>query len=232
MALESAAGLQVAQRRGQGSPEEGACAVPVPGDPVSAEDGLRGPSRQVVPGAAARARSEGRARPRARRDRLVQPKLSAPAGGGPPVGAAGLQYAAVDSADVRVVPAQRDGCARFGRDAGGSGSLRRTPGAIASSCMKILTFSTLYPHAARPNHGIFVETRLRHLLASGKVESKVVAPVPWFPSSNPRFGEYAVFAGVPSEEQRNGIDVIHPRYLAVPKLGMSMAPFLLAAGAY
>jgi glycosyltransferase involved in cell wall biosynthesis len=98
--------------------------------------------------------------------------------------------------------------------------------------MKILTFSTLYPHTARPSHGIFVETRLRHLLASGKVESKVVAPVPWFPSSNPRFGEYAVFAGVPSEEQRNGIDVIHPRYLAVPKLGMSMAPFLLAAGAY
>ncbi|HEX9398079.1 MAG TPA: glycosyltransferase family 4 protein [Burkholderiales bacterium] len=98
--------------------------------------------------------------------------------------------------------------------------------------MKILTFSTLYPHAARPNHGIFVETRLRHLLASGKVESKVVAPVPWFPSSNPRFGEYAVFAKAPREERRHGIDVIHPRYLTVPKLGMSVAPLLLAAGVY
>ena len=98
--------------------------------------------------------------------------------------------------------------------------------------MRILTFSTLYPHAARPNHGIFVETRLRHLLASGKVESKVVAPVPWFPSSNPRFGEYAVFAKAPREERRHGIDVIHPRYLTVPKLGMSVAPFLLAAGVH
>ena len=98
--------------------------------------------------------------------------------------------------------------------------------------MRILTFSTLYPHAARPNHGIFVETRLRHLLASGKVESKVVAPVPWFPSSNARFGEYAVFAKAPREERRHGIDVIHPRYLTVPKLGMSVAPFLLAAGVY
>ncbi len=97
--------------------------------------------------------------------------------------------------------------------------------------MKILTFSTLYPHAARPSHGIFVETRLRHLLASGKVESKAVAPVPWFPSSNPRFGEYAAFARVPRAEQRNGIDVVHPRYVTVPKLGMSAAPFLLAAGA-
>ena len=98
--------------------------------------------------------------------------------------------------------------------------------------MKILTFSTLYPDAARPGHGIFVETRLRHLLAGGKVESKVVAPVPWFPSSNPRFGEYAVFAKTPREELRHGIDVTHPRYITVPKVGMSVAPFLLAAGAY
>jgi glycosyltransferase involved in cell wall biosynthesis len=98
--------------------------------------------------------------------------------------------------------------------------------------MRILTFSTLYPHAARPTHGIFVETRLRHLLASGKVESKVVAPVPWVPSSNPRFGEYGVFARVPRDEKRHGIEVMHPRYLAVPKVGMSIAPFLLAAGAH
>jgi glycosyltransferase involved in cell wall biosynthesis len=97
--------------------------------------------------------------------------------------------------------------------------------------MKILTFSTLYPSAARANHGIFVETRLRHLLASGNIESKVVAPVPWFPWRNPRFGAYATFAGVPREEQRHGIDVVHPRYVTVPKLGMSVAPFLLAAGA-
>jgi len=103
---------------------------------------------------------------------------------------------------------------------------------ITSSQMKILTFTTLYPHAARPGHGIFVETRLRNLLASGQVESKVVAPVPWFPSSNPRFGKYAVLAGVPQEERRFGIDVMHPRYVTVPKLGMSIAPFLLAAGAY
>ncbi|HMH17984.1 MAG TPA: glycosyltransferase family 4 protein [Burkholderiales bacterium] len=94
--------------------------------------------------------------------------------------------------------------------------------------MKILTFSTLYPHAARPSHGIFVETRLRHLLASGKVESKVVAPVPWFPSSNPRFGEYAVFAKAPREERRHDIQVFHPRYLLLPKIGMTLTPFFLA----
>ena len=42
--------------------------------------------------------------------------------------------------------------------------------------MKILTFSTLYPNAARPIHGIFVETRLRQLLASGQIASKVSRP--------------------------------------------------------
>ena len=48
--------------------------------------------------------------------------------------------------------------------------------------MKILLFSSLYPSAVRPIHGIFVETRLRELLKTGQVHAKVVAPVPWFPS--------------------------------------------------
>jgi glycosyltransferase involved in cell wall biosynthesis len=94
--------------------------------------------------------------------------------------------------------------------------------------MKILTFSTLYPSAVRPRHGIFVETQLRQQLASGQVESMVVAPVPWFPSRNPRFGEYALHASAPREEQRHGIRVLHPRYLVLPKIGMALAPYLLA----
>jgi glycosyltransferase involved in cell wall biosynthesis len=97
--------------------------------------------------------------------------------------------------------------------------------------MKILTFTTLYPNAARPGHGIFVETRLRQLLASGRIESRVVAPVPWFPSKNARFGEYGTHARAPREEVRHGIDVLHPRYPVIPKVGMGVAPFLLAVAA-
>ncbi len=97
--------------------------------------------------------------------------------------------------------------------------------------MKILTFSTLFPNAVKPGHGIFVETRLRHLLASGEVEARVVAPVPWFPLSHPRFGDYAQFAKVPASETRIGIQVLHPRYPVLPKIGMNVAPALLAAGA-
>jgi glycosyltransferase involved in cell wall biosynthesis len=97
--------------------------------------------------------------------------------------------------------------------------------------MKILTFSTLFPNSEKPGHGIFVETRLRHLVASGDVEARVVAPVPWFPSTNPRFGNYARFAKAPRHEVRHGIDVSHPRYLVVPKIGMNLAPALLAQAA-
>jgi teichuronic acid biosynthesis glycosyltransferase TuaC len=94
--------------------------------------------------------------------------------------------------------------------------------------MKILTFTTLYPDATRPGHGIFVENRLRHLVADGTVQSRVVAPVPWFPSTQPRFGEYADYARVPAAEVRHGIPVLHPRYLLLPKVGMTLAPYLMA----
>jgi teichuronic acid biosynthesis glycosyltransferase TuaC len=95
--------------------------------------------------------------------------------------------------------------------------------------IRTLLFSTLFPSSARPLHGIFVETRLRELLRSGRVETKVVAPVPWFPSTDDRYGEYAKIAATPARESLNGIDVLHPRYPAIPKVGMTMAPLLLAA---
>jgi teichuronic acid biosynthesis glycosyltransferase TuaC len=94
--------------------------------------------------------------------------------------------------------------------------------------MKILTFSTLFPNAEKPGHGIFVETRLRHLAASGQVEARVVAPVPWFPLKHPRFGTYSAYARAPGSEVRSGIPVLHPRYPVLPKIGMNVAPRLLA----
>jgi glycosyltransferase involved in cell wall biosynthesis len=93
--------------------------------------------------------------------------------------------------------------------------------------VRLLTFSTLFPNAARPNHGIFVENRLRHLLASGEATSVVLAPVPWFPSRSAGFGDWAVNAAAPLVETRHGIEVRHPRFPVIPKIGMSIAPWLL-----
>ncbi|HEY0183735.1 MAG TPA: glycosyltransferase [Rhodopila sp.] len=93
--------------------------------------------------------------------------------------------------------------------------------------VRLLTFSTLFPHAARPNHGIFVENRLRHLLGSGEASSTVLAPVPWFPFQSERFGDWALNARAPAVETRHGIPILHPRYPIIPKVGMAVAPWLL-----
>jgi len=95
--------------------------------------------------------------------------------------------------------------------------------------VRILTFSTLYPSAAQPQHGIFVETRLNKLVESGVICARVVAPCPWFPFTSARFGRYATFAQIPPTETRQGLRVDHPRYPSLPKIGMSAAPLVLAA---
>lgn len=100
-----------------------------------------------------------------------------------------------------------------------------------SSHLRTLLFSTLYPSSVRPGHGIFIEKRLSELLGGGEVHTRVVAPVPWFFSSHPRFGDYARWARTPERETWHGIAVQHPRYLVLPKVGMSMSPFTLALGA-
>jgi glycosyltransferase involved in cell wall biosynthesis len=97
--------------------------------------------------------------------------------------------------------------------------------------MKILTFTTLFPNAAKPHHGIFTETTLRHQLATGDVQAKVVAPVPWFPFTHGRFGEYGVLARAPRAEIRVDVEVYHPRYAVVPKMGMYVTPLTLACSA-
>jgi glycosyltransferase involved in cell wall biosynthesis len=96
--------------------------------------------------------------------------------------------------------------------------------------IRIVTFTTLFPNAAQPAHGVFVENRLRHLVASGQVTSRVIAPVPWLPPILARcFPSQAALSRVPSSEQRSGIPVFHPRFPVIPKIGMSAAPALLAA---
>jgi len=93
--------------------------------------------------------------------------------------------------------------------------------------IRLLVFTSLYPNAVQPRHGVFVEERLRHLVDSGRITATVVAPVPWFPFRHQRFGAYSAFARVPAHEQRHGIQISHPRYPAIPKLGMSIAPWLM-----
>jgi glycosyltransferase involved in cell wall biosynthesis len=92
--------------------------------------------------------------------------------------------------------------------------------------LSILTATTLFPNPVQRAHGVFVETRLRHLLASGEVTAHVLAPIPWLPPMV-RYSSYGPLQTVPSREQRNGLIVEHPRYLVVPKFGMTLTPLTL-----
>lgn len=101
----------------------------------------------------------------------------------------------------------------------------------AARPLRLLTFTTLFPHQGNPTHGVFVENRLRHLLASGQVTARVIAPVPWVPPGVPLPEDYAKARAAPAAERRHGIEVAHPRYLVVPKVGMSLTPRTLLATA-
>lgn len=97
---------------------------------------------------------------------------------------------------------------------------------MAEAPLKILTATTLFPNSMQASHGIFVETRLRRLLADGRVQARVLAPVPWAPPGVAR-PDWVKLRQVPEQERRNGIDVRHPRYLVIPKVGMNLAPHTL-----
>jgi glycosyltransferase involved in cell wall biosynthesis len=59
-----------------------------------------------------------------------------------------------------------------------------------------------------------------------------VAPVPWFPFKSKRFGLYGEYAQVARYENRFDIEIIHPRYWVIPKIGMNINPIILAIASY
>ncbi len=97
--------------------------------------------------------------------------------------------------------------------------------------LRLLTFSSLFPSSARPQHGLFVAARLRELRRRHGFDAEVLAPVPWFPLSYPRFGDYARWAKTPKTEQWEGQSVAHPSYFMLPGLSMRWQPQSMARSA-
>jgi teichuronic acid biosynthesis glycosyltransferase TuaC len=90
----------------------------------------------------------------------------------------------------------------------------------------LLTITTLFANPVQPAHGAFVLARLEKLLASGEFKDEVIAPVPWLPPliSYPSLG---ALARVPRVRRWGNVTVHHPRYLVVPKIGMTLTPHTL-----
>lgn len=90
--------------------------------------------------------------------------------------------------------------------------------------LRVLTLSTLYPSAARPGFGLFVEGQTSRLAARPDVDLRVIAPVgvPPFPLS--LRGSHAPLRKLPHDEMWNGVRTLRPRFTAVPLIGWRTNP--------
>jgi glycosyltransferase involved in cell wall biosynthesis len=82
--------------------------------------------------------------------------------------------------------------------------------------LRVLTLSTLFPDASRPNFGVFVEQQTLGLAARPGVEVEVVAPVglPPFPLS--LGSRHKALRGLPPRETWKGVSVHRPRFRSLP----------------
>lgn len=95
--------------------------------------------------------------------------------------------------------------------------------------MRLLTFTNLYPSDDLPRHGIFVEERLRQLVASGDVSADVVA---LRPCSSSFLGErYAGASGRAAQSVRHGIRVTYTPVPSLPGATNWVDPWLWANAA-
>ncbi len=86
--------------------------------------------------------------------------------------------------------------------------------------MKILVFTSLYPNNIWPHHGVFVKERMTHVAKLDSCQVKVVAPVPYHPPL--KISHRWRFSQVQRREMRDGLEVYHPRYFILPKVGMTL----------
>jgi glycosyltransferase involved in cell wall biosynthesis len=91
----------------------------------------------------------------------------------------------------------------------------------------VLVYTTLFPGSVQPVLGQFTLERMRHLLPF--VDITVIAPVPYFPriKLNQRWFKFAV---TPHTERFAGFEIDHPRFVVIPKVGMTTHGFSMFAG--
>ncbi len=94
--------------------------------------------------------------------------------------------------------------------------------------MRILTLSTLFPAASRPNFGIFVERQTAALTAVRDFAVTVINPIGIAPWPLSMFGEQALLRYLLHDEQWGELDVYRPRFTAIPKIGGRLNPGMIA----
>jgi teichuronic acid biosynthesis glycosyltransferase TuaC len=85
--------------------------------------------------------------------------------------------------------------------------------------LRVLTLSTLFPDATRPNFGVFVERQTLGLAAHAEVELKLVVPVGLPPWPLSRTARFAALADLPAHESWKGVETWRPRFTTIPGTG-------------
>jgi teichuronic acid biosynthesis glycosyltransferase TuaC len=93
---------------------------------------------------------------------------------------------------------------------------------------RILTLSTLFPAASRPNFGIFVERQTAALAALTDFDVTVINPLGIAPWPLSLSATYAGLRALAAHEQWHGLDVYRPRFAVLPKIGGRMNPAMIA----
>ncbi len=94
--------------------------------------------------------------------------------------------------------------------------------------LRVLTLSTLFPNAAAPNFGIFVERQTAELAGRAEADVTVINPVGMPPFPLNRLGQYRVLQSLPEREEWRGLDVYRPRFRLIPRFGGADNPRRIA----
>ncbi|HEY9092506.1 glycosyltransferase [Parasphingorhabdus sp.] len=94
--------------------------------------------------------------------------------------------------------------------------------------LNILTLSTLFPNAASPNFGIFVERQTAELASRPEMDVTVINPVGIPPPLLRNLAPYRSLTALPDHEEWNGLDVYRPRFALIPKFGGAQNPERIA----
>lgn len=95
--------------------------------------------------------------------------------------------------------------------------------------MRVLVMTKIFPNAVEPGSSPF--NRQQFAALSRLCPLEVLATIPWFPAAPAvrRWLPTARLAGVPARETIDGLDVRHPRFLYLPRIGHGVAGALYAA---
>ncbi len=85
--------------------------------------------------------------------------------------------------------------------------------------LRVLTLSTLFPDATRPNFGVFVERQTLGLAARPDVDLRLVAPVGLPPWPLRALSHHAPLASLPERETWKGLDTRRSRFTTIPGTG-------------